>query len=530
MFNPSYLTLSDYHVYHLRWPIPSALTCGKKRYVKFSLETRDPKEALLLAKVMSYHAETQLQQGKMQGMDYIEIREMLHSHFRAMRELRKQSIQTHGRLTLPDISALQKRQEQARAAIQSGDYSAIGTDAELDELIVKDELPIEKGSALYETFRKEFLAAMRDYCGSVLEYDSRFENYNFRTDPVSLAMREVMQKNKRKKLVSTIEAYISDKLRLGEWREHVAYEYRSQFNLLTKYLGEDAPLHISAELAADIKDMLVRLPKHSNKKPEYKDLTIPQLVALNVPKKQCLGPVTVSKLMRTYSTFYDWAVKRKDTDENNFKNLVDNAKKVALKRKPFAKEEAERILQFVLTNAKPHHKWGTLIAFYTGARLNEIAQLHTNDIIEQDGLPCFCFTDESGEDEVGLKRLKNESSKRIVPIHSKLIELGFLKYHAQVGKSRLFPDFTYNEKDGYGRNLGRWFNESLLRKNLKIDSPALVFHSIRHTVAQQLRNNKISEATIKEIIGHSQDGVLLNVYATQLDLKVMQDALETLVY
>ena len=58
MRNPSYLTISERNIYHLRWPLPlHLLPDGKRRYIKLSLGTRDPKEALSLAKGLSYGAE-----------------------------------------------------------------------------------------------------------------------------------------------------------------------------------------------------------------------------------------------------------------------------------------------------------------------------------------------------------------------------------------------------------------------------------------------------------------------------------------
>ena len=57
-----------------------------------------------------------------------------------------------------------------------------------------------------------------------------------------------------------------------------------------------------------------------------------------------------------------------------------------------------------------------------------------------------------------------------------------------------------------------------------------MYHSIRHTVAQQLRNNKIPEATLKDILGHAHEGVTMSTYANSLDKRVMQEAIETLSY
>jgi integrase len=159
------------------------------------------------------------------------------------------------------------------------------------------------------------------------------------------------------------------------------------------------------------------------------------------------------------------------------------------------------------------------------------------------GVLCFNFTDDGGEgydgygeDDTGKekskKKLKNEASKRIVPIHSKLIELGFLDVlNAQkkrVTPTQLFPKFTYEKGNGYGRNLGRWFGNLLTRLELKTEK--LVFHSIRHTVARKLRNARAGEADIANILGHSQKGVTMGIYAPELDIQLMQENIEALDY
>jgi len=60
------------------------------------------------------------------------------------------------------------------------------------------------------------------------------------------------------------------------------------------------------------------------------------------------------------------------------------------------------------------------------------------------------------------KRLKNKASESLIPLHNKLIELGFIDFVKKQRKSkavRLFPDLYYNINDEHSRKAGRWFNE-----------------------------------------------------------------------
>lgn len=517
----SNLTTSRYNVYYYRFSIPVSLHPERKQTsLRVSLNTRCSREALQLSHMLGYVAERILRQPGIRGMNYEQIRNVLHEHFKEALVRHSQHIATHGPRSEWDVSTTRSTIGLVEQAMNDKDYTFVGSDRDMNRFIELYTLPIVPGSKDYDLFRSEFFKAFRDYLKASLKVDTEQDGYDF-----SAASDTPTTKLKARKLAETIEEYCEEKLRLKKWRPNSAKEYRSQFNLLLRILGQDASLHVSSDTASDVKMRLLRLPKNMNKKADYKDKSIEELAALKLPDAERLSAVSVAKHMRTYSTFFDWAVEKKRTSENNFSPFVDDVKKAHVAREAFNATDTQRIMQAVLNAKKPHQKWGVLIAFYTGARLNEIAQLDTSDIKKADGIWCFHFTDE-GEN----KSLKNEASKRVVPIHSRLIELGFLDYHKAVGKGRLFTALTYHPRDGYGRNLGRWFNGSLLRNQLKITSPTLVFHSIRHTVAQQLRNNKVPEATLKDILGHSHAGVTMNIYAKHLDKTVMQEAIETLRY
>jgi hypothetical protein len=64
--------------------------------------------------------------------------------------------------------------------------------------------------------------------------------------------------------------------------------------------------------------------------------------------------------------------------------------------------------------------WIPIILYYCGARVEEIAQLRKGDIVEVDA-PCFRLTMGEGQ---SIKM----GNTRQFPIHSHLIELGFLDF------------------------------------------------------------------------------------------------------
>ena len=139
-----------------------------------------------------------------------------------------------------------------------------------------------------------------------------------------------------------------------------------------------------------------------------------------------------------------------------------------------------------------------------------------------DGVWCIDINENDG------KKVKSRAGVRKVPIHDQLVELGFLDFVAAIraGRSeRLFPDYSYCSQNGYGRNLGRWFNESFLPK-LGMKGQGLVFHSFRHTMVTELGRADVPEPIIKAIVGHEQAGVTHRNYMTSgYDLRQLHAAI-----
>lgn len=79
----------------------------------------------------------------------------------------------------------------------------------------------------------------------------------------------------------------------------------------------------------------------------------------------------------------------------------------------------------------PHQYWLLLLGLFTGGRLNELCQLCPSDIVFRDGVWVISILDE----ERG-KRAKTAASRRLIPVHSKLIELGFLTFVDGARKAR----------------------------------------------------------------------------------------------
>ena len=148
--------------------------------------------------------------------------------------------------------------------------------------------------------------------------------------------------------------------------------------------------------------------------------------------------------------------------------------------------------------------WLFLIAATTGARLEEVGQVALADVRRDGEIVYLDISDyvllEDGTD----KTVKTDDSKRLVPIHSKLIELGFLNYFDaldELGQTQLFPDLNENK-------IGKRTKEASQRINRVVDrfvsnDKRLVFYSLRHAFKAKGNDANLTTKTLDQICGHA---------------------------
>ena len=113
------------------------------------------------------------------------------------------------------------------------------------------------------------------------------------------------------------------------------------------------------------------------------------------------------------------------------------------------------------------------------------------------------------------KHLKTLSSRRIIPIHDTLLNLGFIEFIELLKKKdpkreRVFQELKY--KDGnYNQNVSRWFNTRYL-PSLGLKTNKKNFHSYRHSVSDHLKQKGIEPHFINELLGHSSGNIDLERY------------------
>lgn len=293
------------------------------------------------------------------------------------------------------------------------------------------------------------------------------------------------------------------------------------------------PIHTVSKKhhANGFKDLLTRIPAHSSKR--HIGATLAQLENTTGEK---LSENSQRIYLSAMHSLFDWAERAGYYEHDNpFSRVSPPKQKVkrADSKGPYSAEILKAIFASPIftghagqrTKAgdrliKDSMYWVPLIGLLTGARREEICQLHAKDVYEVDKVWVFDINDKDG------KHLKNDNSQRRVPVPARLIDLGFIDYVNQQKAKRgklLFPDITYSKgKDRYGDAFGRSYNRALA--TLKLKDGRRDFHSFRHTMIDALRVAGIQEGVMMAITGHKDERMVGN-YGKGYTLPVLQQAL-----
>lgn len=170
--------------------------------------------------------------------------------------------------------------------------------------------------------------------------------------------------------------------------------------------------------------------------------------------------------------------------------------------------------------------WGPLFASASGARREEIMGLELSDIVLDHAVPHFLIQ------KNGNRCLKNAASKRKIPIHSRLLELGFADYvdaMIKKGEEDLFPEFRPNSvAETFGNAFYKPWKVAL-DQQLGLSAARKTFHSFRHRTITSLRHNPdIPKSWVKDLVGHKHRDETDGRYRDPTPLEQLQVAVEAL--
>ncbi len=314
------------------------------------------------------------------------------------------------------------------------------------------------------------------------------------------------------------------------------------FALWQELMGDKPLADITKHDAVTFKENLLKLPKNMRKRKPYRDMDIQKILEFNVPETERQSVKTVNEKLLSMQTLFTWAVNNAYYEgDNPFQGLqINGSSSQVTPIKPYKLEHLQKIFSSPVYRGSrnSHHRyaagttviedglfWVPLIALLSGARMNEICQLDTNDIYEQEGIWLIDINTNGTH-----KKLKNHHSARKVPLHQKLIELGLLDYQQRAtteGHSKLFPELPLcSKRQNYANIFSKRY--ATWMKTLELHGGGLVFHSFRHTFITKLRELNTNQIIIDSLAGHNEGSARSNYGQTTLN--AMQEAINTVAF
>jgi integrase len=233
------------------------------------------------------------------------------------------------------------------------------------------------------------------------------------------------------------------------------------------------------------------------------------------------APKSVQNVFAGVKTIFRFGAKnRKIATDPSFGITYKAKRDPKRKRQPFTFDEAKSILS-AARNAGPEIFFPNLIGAFSGARLAEVVEAHTDDVEMIDGRWCLNLREDNRDEN---QTLKNEPSTRKLPLHDEIVRQGFIDYRQSLQRGPLFPQYRVNK---YNRR-----NDDASKENSKFvrglgitDRRKAPMHSWRHyfkTVARDVMEEEISDA----ITGHGSksEGRRYGIY----ELRLMAEAIAKL--
>lgn len=271
-------------------------------------------------------------------------------------------------------------------------------------------------------------------------------------------------------------------------------EYAAAADRFVEINGNLAIYDITVDHIVKFRDIMAKYPKNLTKK--EKALSLAQKLALQ--NKDHLTPDRVRNMLNHLSSFFEHAIYVNWLKHNVVRDVRKPSRTARdSSDKPFTQQELTRMFsgEVFIGREEPYEAmdyWIPIILYYTGCRVEEIAQLHRRDIQHRDGVLCMKLQENETQ---SIKTGKT----RYVPVPLHVTELGFTDFVAS-RSAFLFSDAALAEKK-YSTNFRKRFGRYIRNNGIERDeiSPT---HSFRHTFVTNCRRSGVAMDIRDSITGH----------------------------
>src|SRR6056297_21855 len=559
----AYVSKSRHGIFYFRWPLPHTDRRVTRKTLRLSLGTRCPAEAGRLARYLGSCGQDIELQLQVTDMDHAKLRAAVTDYFREQLRMGKLRRNPIG----PFRPEEREQTEEELELLEQGNseyWHLLGRDhaqKELDDFFGASGLPRHESAAHTPQVLNEIRLGRIGAHKAFLEHMAGLEVYDLSEaqsdalEAVRPLAAPIVNRNEEGAqrlgkaasgplLSEMFAARQAEASRSAEWSAKLGADYSVWVGLFLELAGDRSILSYRKADARAFKEVLQELPVNRTKYVETDGLGPRE--AVQAGKQHGLAVIstsTVNKALGRLQAIWKWADKQLDDDLPDIFGPMKVATRVNARDEadPFSKGQLKAIFSGPLftgcksdrfrTQAGDTNMSGTswywlpLLGLYTGARLNELCQLHLADVDEEDGV-AFLHLREGQEGE----RIKNGTG-RVVPLHPELIELGILRYaenQRRRGEERMFPTLQTGSTGYYSDRPSKDFTAYL--KGIKAKTDKTSFHSFRHGFKDACRSSGVQPDIADILQGHSLHGMAGRYGDGKAPLSVLHAAIRKLTY
>lgn len=322
------------------------------------------------------------------------------------------------------------------------------------------------------------------------------------------------------------EQYKSEAILADRWRPQTQYDNIISNRVFVELLGDIPINELSPAHFRSYRDFLMKYPVQKQKIKALKELTIQQVISSNIDYST-VSLTTINNHLRRTSSFLNWLNDQGHHVPNTLNRMkIRQNKSLKSLRSPFDTKDLIKLFSSsIFAGLDFNHDyqyWLPLLGLYTGCRLEELCQLHIDNIITDEAIPYFSIDDKHTN-----QHIKSDSSRRNIPIHNELINLGFIEFVNEkltMQETMLFG-YLKPQRSKYGHQPSKWFGK--FKQAQGICDSKKVFHSFRHTMVESLKKSRAYDYEIKAILGHSSGSITHDIYgSSSTEIELTNDAIQ----
>lgn len=338
------------------------------------------------------------------------------------------------------------------------------------------------------------------------------------------------------RLSEVVAQFIAHKLASKAWGPRTEMRNRGMLAELVDLLRDPGIGDVSKDDMRELQTTAPRIPRTVGKVKEWQGLSLREVLAKvgDDPDVTRIDPGTVNMRLSLARSLWRWAIEN-DMLPGSGAGVAEVLKD--LRTLP-PEEQRDRLTPaevgaFIAECDKAAERgdpargpvlyWVPRILAFTGMRLGEGAQLRKCDVREVDGVAVFDLN-RKGDG----KSVKTDTSVRLVPVHPRLIALGFLQWVAAQPDGFLWPA-KYRTASAKGRSptdkLSLLVNTPL---HTAVPRAKTAAHSLRHMLEHELGRAGVHQRDIDGITGHKGQDQMQRRYRGYIEPATLLEALRKL--